>query len=76
MKMKGIRMARPRKKPGYDAEKVRNDFFQEVAECYKESSKVSLRDVAAEFDITLLKVRKVLITAGVCRKKNVKKWMM
>ncbi len=58
-------MARPRKKPGYDAEKVRNDFFQEVAECYKESSKVSLRDVAAEFDITLLKVRKVLITAGV-----------
>ena len=58
-------MARPRKKPGYDAEKVRNDFFQEMAECYKESSKVSLRDVAAEFDITLLKVRKVLITAGV-----------
>lgn len=58
-------MARPRKKPGYDAEKVRNDFLQEVAECYKESLKVSLRDVAAEFDITLLKVRKVLITAGV-----------
>lgn len=57
-------MARPRKKPGYDAEKVRNDFFQEVTKCYKESSKVSLRDVAAEFDITLLKVRKVLITAG------------
>lgn len=60
-------MARPKKKPGYDAEKVRNDFFQEVAEYYKESSKVSLRDVAAEFDITLLKVRKVLITAGVSR---------
>lgn len=37
-------------------------FFGEY---YKESSKVSLRDVAAEFDITLLKVRKVLITAGV-----------
>lgn len=47
-------MARPRKKPGYDAEKVRNDFFQEMAECYKESSKVSLRDVAAEFDIMKL----------------------
>lgn len=57
-------MARPKKKPEYNAEKIRNDFFQEVAECYKESTKVSLRDVAAEFDITLLKVRKILITVG------------
>lgn len=58
-------MARPRKKPEYNAEKIRKDFIQEVAECYENSSKASLRDVAAEFDITLLKVRKVLITAGV-----------
>lgn len=57
-------MARPKKKPEYNAEKIRNDFFQEVAECYKESPKVSLRDVATEFDITLLKVRKILITVG------------
>lgn len=57
-------MARPKKKPEYDAEKIRNEFFQEVAACYKESSKVSLRDVAEEFDITLLKVRKILITVG------------
>lgn len=35
-----------------------------MAECYKESQKISLRDVAAEFDITLLKVRKILITVG------------
>lgn len=42
-----------------------SDFLKDVAECYEKSSKVSLRDVAAEFDITLLKVRKALITAGV-----------
>lgn len=57
-------MARPKKKPEYNAEKIQNDFFQEVTECYKESPKVSLREVAAEFDITLLKVRKILITVG------------
>lgn len=42
-----------------------SDFLKDVAECYEKAPKVSLRDVAAEFDITLLKVRKVLITAGV-----------
>lgn len=57
-------MARPKKKPEYNAQKIQNDFFKEVSECYKESSKVSLREVAAEFDITLLKVRKILITVG------------
>lgn len=58
-------MARPRKNPDYNAEMIRKDFIKDVAECYVNSSKGSLRDVAAEFDITLLKVRKVLITAGV-----------
>lgn len=57
-------MARPKKKPEYNAQKIQNDFFKEVSECYEESSKVSLREVAAEFDITLLKVRKILITVG------------
>lgn len=57
-------MARPRKKPEYHAEKIRNEFIREVAEYYEESPKVSLRDVAAEFDMTLLKARKILITAG------------
>jgi hypothetical protein len=57
-------MARPRKKPDYDAEKIMAQFLHDVAECYEESPKVSLRDVAAEFDITLLKVRKILITVG------------
>lgn len=42
-----------------------NDFIKNVAECYENSSKASFRDVATEFDITLLKVRKVLVTAGV-----------
>lgn len=57
-------MARPKKKPEYNAQKIQNDFFQVVSQCYKESSKVPLREVAAEFDITLLKVRKILITVG------------
>ena len=57
-------MARPRKKPEYHAEKIRNEFIREVAEYYEESPKVSLRDVAAEFDMTLLKARKILITVG------------
>ena len=44
---------------------IMNDFIKNVAECYENSSKASFRDVATEFDITLLKVRKVLVTAGV-----------
>lgn len=58
-------MARPKKKPEYNAETIMKQFLDDVTECYKASTKVSLRDVAAEFDITLLKVRKLLITAGV-----------
>lgn len=42
-----------------------NDFIKNVAECYENSWEASFRDVATEFDITLLKVRKVLVTAGV-----------
>lgn len=42
-----------------------NDFLKDVAECYKDSPKVSLRNVAVEFDIILLKVRKILIAVGV-----------
>lgn len=45
-------MARPRKKPDYDAGKIMEQFLHDVVECYQELPKVSLRDVAAEFDIT------------------------
>lgn len=58
-------MARPRKKPDYNAKIIMDDFLKDIAEYYEESPEVSLRDVAAEFDITLLKARKLLITAGV-----------
>ena len=60
-----IKNGKTRKKPEYNAEMIMNDFIKNVAECYENSSKASFRDVATEFDITLLKVRKVLVTAGV-----------
>lgn len=58
-------MSRPRKNPDYNAEMIMNEFLKDVAEYYEKSPQASLRDVAAEFDVTLLKVRKILITAGV-----------
>ena len=39
-------MARPRKKPEYNAEMIMNDFIKNVAECYENSSKAFLRDMA------------------------------
>lgn len=58
-------MSRPRKNPDYNAEMIMNEFLKDMAEYYEKSPQASLRDVAAEFDVTLLKVRKILITAGV-----------
>ncbi|WP_347083863.1 hypothetical protein [Enterococcus faecium] len=42
-----------------------NEMLNDVVKYYSSSSKISFRDVAAEFDISLLKVRKLLITVGV-----------
>lgn len=57
-------MSRPRKKPDYNAENIMNELLTDVTEYYTSSPKVSLCNIANEFDITLLKARKLLITAG------------
>ena len=62
-------MGRNKKKPGYDAKKIMMEFIESVAECYFETGadqgENSIRSIAEEFDITPLKVRKLLITAGI-----------
>lgn len=58
-------MSRPRKKPDYNAKDIMNELLTDVTEYYTSSPKISLCNVANEFDITLLKARKLLITAGV-----------
>lgn len=62
-------MGRNKKNPEYDAEKMMKEFISSVVDCYLTSGADqgdnSIRGVAEEFDITPLKVRKILITAGV-----------
>ena len=64
-------MPRPKKKPDYDAAQVMKDFTNTVAEAFgtyddrTDSRDQGLNAVAAEFGITALKARKLLITAGV-----------
>lgn len=56
-------MSRPQKKPDFDPNEQMQHILLILSEAYDES--VSFRTLAAEFDMTLLKVRKLLITAGV-----------
>ena len=64
-------MPRPKKKPDYDAVQIMKDFIDTVAEAFgtyddrTDSRDPGLNAVAAEFCITALKARKLLITAGV-----------
>ena len=66
-------MPRKKKKPDYNAEKIMQEFIEAVADAFGEyddcnkadRSNQSLNSVAAEFGITALKARKLLITAGV-----------
>ena len=67
-------MSRPKKKPNYDADRSMRELTDQVVASYGEAyddryslerDHVSLRDVAAEYKITILKARKILITAGV-----------
>ncbi len=53
---------RPKKKPDYDAKHQLDAFLEELTAAYQEAD--SLRTMAAELDITPLKLRKLLITAG------------
>ena len=54
---------RPKKKPEYNAEKQFDNFLQELSAAYEEAD--SMRGLAQELNITLLKLRKLLITAGI-----------
>ena len=67
-------MGRRRKKPNYDPVTALQDQIKAVAEYYGDpyddrttvdKNHVSLRDVAEHFEITILKARKMLITARV-----------
>lgn len=65
---------RPKKKPTYSEEMIMQELLSAISDAYltggngkgeTSSPAVSLRQVANEFDITLMKARKLLITAGV-----------
>lgn len=64
-------MPRLKKKPDYNAAQIMKDFMNTVAEAFgtyddrTDSRDPGLNAVAAEFGITALKARKLLITAGV-----------
>lgn len=59
-------MSRPKKNPNYNPETIMQELLNEIAELYLSSDeKMSIRQTADEFDITPVKVRKLLITAGV-----------
>ena len=50
---------RPKKKPEYNPELQFNNFLQELRDAYEEAD--SLRSLADELNISLLKLRKLLI---------------
>ena len=61
-------MSRPKKKPNYNSEKIMEELLEEVAAIYISADGnpcYSIRKIADEFDMTPLKVRKLLLTAGV-----------
>lgn len=64
-------MSRPKKKPNYNPDQVMQEFMAAVADAFgsyddrEDKTFPGLNAVAAEFGITALKARKLLITAGV-----------
>ena len=64
-------MSRPKKKPNYNPDQVMQEFMAAVADAFgsyddrEDTTFPGLNVVAAEFGITALKARKLLITAGV-----------
>ena len=64
-------MSRPKKKPNYNPDQVMQEFMAAVADAFgsyddrEDKTFLGLNAVAAEFGITALKARKLLITAGV-----------
>lgn len=64
-------MSRPKKKPNYNPDQIMQDFMTVVSDAFgsyddrEDTTPPGLNAVAAEFGITALKARKLLITAGV-----------
>src|SRR5699024_1375147 len=64
-------MPRPRKKPNYNPHQIMQEFMDAIADAFgsyddrDDDTAPGLNAVAAEFGITALKARKLLITAGV-----------
>lgn len=59
-------MARPKKNPNYNSETIMKELVNEVSALYVEAgNSMSIRQLADEFDMTPLKIRKLLITSGV-----------
>lgn len=62
-------MGRKKRNPGYDADRIFKEYVDTVTEFYQTQTALgenqSLHSVADEFNTTILKVRKVLITSGV-----------
>lgn len=59
---KGENRMRQKLKPDYDPEAIRSDLIDTV--CYSYSSGQSIRTVAKTLELSPMKVRKILITAG------------
>lgn len=64
-------MSKPKKKPNYNPDQVMQEFMAAVADAFgsyddrEDKTFPGLNAVAAEFEITALKARKLLITSGV-----------
>ena len=54
-------MARPKKRPHYDLDKIMKNLLDAVSESYEETGE--LKQTAVEFNISPLKIRKLLITS-------------
>ena len=72
--MEDLYMSRQQKKPDYNSVKIMQDYMAALVDAYgapyddrilAEEEHISLNEVAAEFGITAMKARKLLITAGV-----------
>ncbi len=58
-------MSRPKKRPHYDSDKIMKNLLDAVSESYEETGE--LKQTAGEFDMSPLKIRKLLITSGAYR---------
>ena len=67
-------MPRPLKKPEYNKQKITQELLNQIADAFGEpyddrncmaEHKPSLREIAEQFDISPIRMRKLLITAGV-----------